>query len=179
MNSLVLGSPVGKELFRQAYPEEQFDYAGFTELKTRKTNYYDTVISFHYLNTLGMREYNEHLAKLYKVMKPEGVLTLFVPSLEWAAEQILAENPSPITMVHLFGYQKDKHEFYRSGYTMRALRRDLDKNGFAVSHAKVGFYELELAGADGKPVPVEAAQHVLIAVKRKDGENVPYQTVEK
>lgn len=94
------------------------------------------------------------------VLKPGGELHLFVPSLEWVAREILNEDPSVLTLVHIFGPQNDENTFWLSGYTMRRLRVDMEDVGFAVVTAKVGYYSMVIGGKD-----VEAEQHYVVGRK--------------
>ena len=94
------------------------------------------------------------------VLKPGGELHLFVPSLEWVAREILAEDPSVLMLIHIFGPQNDEMGFWLSGFTMRRLRVDMEDVGFAVATAKVAYYSMMIGGKD-----VQAEQHYVVGRK--------------
>lgn len=172
MNILVVGESAGLGLAQQAYPDEVIDY--MPKFQSRKRDYYDAVICFNDLVKVGIRETVDHLKNVGKVLKEEGSLTLFVPALEWVAEELYKENPSPVVQIVLYGNQKKSSEYHTSGYMMRGLRRDLALAGFAVTHASQGLYELQWQGPSGEIVSENVGQNILIAYKRKEKDNVPY-----
>lgn len=98
--------------------------------------------------------------KWSRLLRSGGQLHLFVNSLEWAAEQILAEDPSPLLFDHLYGSQTNNDEYFVSGHTMRRLRADLDRAGYHVIRARAGEYE---AVVDEQTVIV-GEKHYIVAV---------------
>jgi hypothetical protein len=103
---------------------------------------------------------NTTLKNWLHVLKPGGELHLFVPSLEWVAREILAETPSVLMLIHIYGPQADENTFWLSGYTMRRLRVDMEDVGFAVTTAKVGYYSMVIGEKD-----VQAEQHYVVGRK--------------
>src|SRR3990167_3705957 len=92
-------------------------------------------------------------------LRPGGEMTIFMPSLEWAAEQILfSESPSPALQAHLFGLQRNQKETFLGGYTLMQIRGFCDQVGLKITHAKTGIYEI--AGH-------EADNHLIRGVKGK------------
>lgn len=83
-----------------------------------------------------------------------------MPSLEWVAREILAEDPSPMMLVHIFGPQATEEGFWLSGFTMRRLRIDMDDVGFHVITAKVAEYEMVIGGTE-----FTAEQHYIVGRK--------------
>lgn len=129
-----------EQVARQFWPEAQIDK---TELRPgNKRRDYDAVVSYHALPLVSIRENQEAVNAWVECIRQGGELYLFTPSLEWAAEQILSEEPSPALPLHLFGMQTRQGEFYVSGYTMRDLRYLCDKAGLAVKFAKAGTYTI-------------------------------------
>lgn len=178
-NILVTGGKIGLEISKMAYPDIEADYGGYN-YKTRKRDYYDQVIDYHSLQLIPNRSTVDYLVKLRGSMVVGGFLNLFVPALEWAADQVVnEENPSPLTLIHLFGNQQGPNQDHKSGHTMRSLRRDLALAGFAVTHASVGAYTVMIKGPGGEPVEAEAGQHVLIAYKREEKDNAVYEEIRK
>lgn len=143
------------QVARQFWEDAQIDK---TELRPgKKRTDYDAVVSYHALPSVSIRENQSAVNAWVECLKQGGELHLFTPSLEWAAEQILAEEPSPALPLHLYGLQRRQGEFYISGYTMRDLRYLCDKAGLAVKHARAGTYTI------GEH---ECEMHLVIGVKR-------------
>jgi len=118
------------------------------------------VFAYQALQRVSNAAVHNTLKNWRHVLKPGGELHLFVPSLEWVAREILDEDPSVLTLVHIFGPQNDENTFWLSGYTMRRLRVDMEDVGFAVVTAKVGYYSMVIGGKD-----VEAEQHYVVGRK--------------
>jgi hypothetical protein len=83
-----------------------------------------------------------------------------VPSLEWCAQQILSDNPSPGLLPLLYAGQVNEWDLHLAGFTMRKLRRDFEAVGLKVNRARSGPLTM-LAG--GMEVVVE--QHYVSGVK--------------
>jgi predicted SAM-dependent methyltransferase len=128
------------QVAKQLYGDAVVD---FTPLKPGKKQInYDVLVSYHALNKVSFREAQRVLNSWVECLKKDGEFQLFVPSMEWAAEQILSENPSSATLMHLFGTQVDQSNFSVSGYTMRMLRNMCEKAGLSITHAKAGEYTI-------------------------------------
>ena len=143
------------QVARQFWPEAQVDK---TEARPgKKRTDYDAVVSYHVLPTISIHENLSAVKTWAECLRPGGELHLFTPSLEWAAEQVLEETPSPALPVHLYGMQRGQGQFYVSGYTMRDLRYLCDRAGLAVKHARAGTYTI------GEH---ECEMHLVIGVKQ-------------
>ena len=99
---------------------------------------YGAVLAMNLLQTHSYRHAVKVLKEWFAMVDTPGELHVFVPSLEWAAEQILASNPSPATLLHLFGEQMDKSTINLCGFTMRDLRGQFEKAGIPVKFATTG-----------------------------------------
>lgn len=126
------------QIAKQFWPEAEIDTTDLKPGKKRKD--YDALVAFHCLNRVAVRESLAAIQAWADVVRQGGEIQVHVPSLEWAAEQILSESPSPVTPFHLFGMQHNQEGFYVSGYTMRDLRTLCEKAGIAVKHARTGAY---------------------------------------
>jgi SAM-dependent methyltransferase len=141
-------------------------------------NTYDHVLSAHTLQRFSYVDVPAIVRDWVRILKPGGSFVLIVPSLEWCAEQILSESPSPATLPILFGTHADIEKANYCGFTMRALRKLLEDVGLRVNHARTGIFEY------GKEQVVEVDQHLVIGKKvGKDGESeeksVPKKTSRK
>lgn len=80
--------------------------------------------------------------------------------MEWAAREILSEDPSPLTLIQLYGTQQNEDNFWLSGHTLRRLRIDMEEAGFTVEAAKVGYYVMSVNGKDER-----AEEHYVLGRK--------------
>lgn len=160
---LAVGGPTAVEVAKQSYPEDKIIDSELWP-KQRK-NSVDGIVSYHALQLVKNRDLIPYLKAYYSVLKPdEGQLAIFVPSLEWLCEEIIFnENPSQMVKPHLWGNQTSARDSHQSCHTLRTLRRDLSLANFAVTQARQGLYTAEYTGPDGKPVVLEAGQHVVLA----------------
>jgi trans-aconitate methyltransferase len=168
---LAIGGPTALELAKQSYPDDDI-VEGEIWPKARK-NSFDAIVSYHVLQLVKNREIIDYLKRYYAILKPEGNLALFVPSLEWLCEEILFnEQPSQMVKPHLWGNQTTARDTHQSCHTMRTLRRDLSLANFGVVNARAGLYTSQYTGPDGKPVVLDAGQHVVLAYA-KELQSVP------
>lgn len=170
---LAIGGPMAESLAQEGFPEGKIIVPDTIRPKARPESI-DHIISYHVLQLVKNREIIPYLESYAKILKEDGTLTLFVPSLEWLAHEIaIAEEPSQMVKPHLWGNQTRPGDSHQSAHTMRTLRRDLGVAGIAVTHAKMGYYESQLVGTDGKAFNLDAGQNILIGVK-KGHKSVPF-----
>jgi predicted SAM-dependent methyltransferase len=128
---------------------------------------FDIVLAHHVLEHVQLAATPRAIANMAMALKPGGKLHLYVPSLEWAAGQILdEEKPSEVLLYHLYGSQENPAMFHKSGFTIPLLRPLLEKAGLAVRQARIEPYEISVqTRAEPKPVAHKAAQIHLMGVK--------------
>ncbi len=97
-------------------------------------------------------------------LKPGGALHIVVPSLEWAARQILSEKPSPAALPHLYAGQDTPWNVHLGGFTMRLLRAIFEKAGLQVKRARTGPYKVMVLGK-----AYEAEQHYVMGRRKDEG----------
>lgn len=127
---------------------------------------FDGVFAAHVLEHFGFWEYQQVLEEWKKLLKVGGELHIVVPSAEWAARQILSENPSWATMPHLFGSHTNEWQVHKSTYTMVLLRKAFDNLGLGVQRARTGAYQITITGGDGVGRVLKAEQHYVMGVKK-------------
>jgi hypothetical protein len=125
MRILAIGNGA-KELALQLWPE------AIVDTKAAKNFRYDQVISVNELQKNPYRKTANILKDLFGMTN--GELHVFVPSLEWAAEQILSPTPSPVTLLQLFG----EDGINKCGFSVNDLRAKFDEAGIPVSQARIG-----------------------------------------
>ena len=138
---LALGGLSAKSAAENLFDGDKID----TPRKIPDRGLYDTILSYHHLQTVPHRDLNDTLDKMRLRLKEDGEVHIFVPSLEWAARQILSPDPHPLWLIHVFGNQKHREQYHKNGFRLIDLRSTLEEY-FAVTHATVGEYTVEHQG---------------------------------
>jgi len=129
---------------------------------SKHTEPVDAILASHVLEHFPYWKTEAVLQDWNLCLKMKGELHIVVPSMEWAAKQILSEEPSRVVYAHLFGGQFTQYDFHMTGFTMRRLRWFMELTGFAVSKARSGTYTLMINGT-----PNLAEQHYVMGIKEK------------
>lgn len=153
---LALGGASARNAAENLFPDAKID----APKNVPERGLYDVVLSYHHLQTISHRDTNKVLQEIRYRLKEEGEFHLFVPSLEWAANQILSPNPHPLLKLHLFGNQYSKDQYNYNGFTMFELRNLLHEH-FAITHATLGNYTVEYEDKN-----VEAEQYYIRGEKK-------------
>ena len=130
-------------------------------------NRYDHVLASHVLEHFPWFMTDKVLLEWKKVVKPGGYLHVIVPSLEWAAKQILSEHPSKAIYPHMKAGQTTQYDYHLSGFMMRSLRSIFDIVGMAVVRARSGAYTIKVVGE-----LMEAEQHYICGQKKVSDDNI-------
>jgi predicted SAM-dependent methyltransferase len=125
----------------------------------------DGLIASHVLEHFSYWKTEEVLAGWIKCLKDGGELHILVPSLEWAAREVLSERPSPAVYAQLYAGQVNQWDVHLTGFTMRKLRQLMEKLGIACNVARTGIYHVRV-GTLGE---FEALQHYVSGVKGSPG----------
>jgi predicted SAM-dependent methyltransferase len=99
------------------------------------TGQFDIVFSSHVLEHFGRNEYFEVLKEWVRVLKPDGELRLVIPSIAWAAEQIMKGVVDFNVLNVLYGQQEYAENFHKMGFTPQFLEgkvRDLGFNNVSI-----------------------------------------------
>lgn len=124
---------------------------------------FDAIFASHVLEHIPWWQTDVVLKDWVACLNPGGSLHIVVPSLEWAARQILSERPSHALIPHMYAGVTTAWDVHVAGFTMRLLRAKLEKAGLAVMRARTGAYQILIGGE-----PMEAEQHYCAAY-RLDG----------
>lgn len=129
-------------LARELYQQADVDTTTLTPGKKRAD--YDVILSYMALPRVPFRKLEDVAKSWLEALKAGGEIVIFVPSLEWAAVQILTPDRerNPALILHLFGSQTKPGDFYSSGFTMMDLRALCSRVGIAVTHASTGEYAI-------------------------------------
>lgn len=132
-------------------------------------NEFDLVFASHVLEHLAYRDVVPALEHLKETLLIGGVAWLIVPSLEWAAMQLLSDTPSPAVFPVLYGSSDDteQHQIHRSGFTLAMLRREAHAAGLHVHDAYQTKFLVNMTGKKG-PQSYEAVQNIVLAMRADD-----------
>lgn len=122
----------------------------------------DGLLASHVLEHFSYWKTDEVLAGWVRCVKPGGEIHVLVPSLEWAAREVLSEQPSPAVYAQLYAGQVNMWDVHLTGFTMRKLRQLFERAGVDVHVARTGLYHLRV-GTLGE---FESQQHYIAGVKR-------------
>ena len=142
----------------EMHPDVIGDAANLAECIEGKV---DGVFASHVLEHFSYWQSMSVLKGWIDALEDGGMLHVLVPSWEWAAREILSENPSPALYGHSFAGQVNRWDVHLAMFTMRRLRAMFEQLGLSVIRARTGEYHL-IAG-DGKPYAAE--QHYICGVK--------------
>jgi predicted SAM-dependent methyltransferase len=123
---------------------------------------FDHVLAAQVLEHVPWFQAQATLAGWAVCLKPGAALHVVVPSLEWAARQVLSEETSPALLAHLYGGLDTPWNVHLGGFTLRLLRAMFQRAGLKVQRARSGQYTLRL----GAGVYV-AEQHYVMGVSRE------------
>jgi len=121
----------------------------------------DGLLASHVLEHFSYWKTDKILEGWVKCLKDNGELHILVPSLEWAAREVLSENPSPAVYSQLFAGQVNQWDVHLTGFTMRKLRQLMERAGINVKVARTGIYHIRV-GTIGE---FEAMQHYVAGTK--------------
>jgi len=121
---------------------------------------FDGVLASHVLEHFGWWLGDNILVEWTKLLKSGGEMHIIVPSAEWAGRQLLAEDPSPGVLAHLYGGNDGEFDRHKTMYTMRLLRQHFSSAGLEARNANTGQYNIGV-----KNVGYVAAQHYVMGVK--------------
>lgn len=123
---------------------------------------FDGVFMSHVLEHFPWARVVTVLRNLREALVPDGEILILVPSLEWAAREILSDRPAATLQAFLYGSQHTEWQFHRSGFTLIGLRQVLRYSGFLEEYVAQGRFNINMHNKT-----FEAVQNVALA-KRVD-----------
>lgn len=126
-------------------------------LKGRK---FDAIFASHVLEHIPWWDCDRVLVEWIECIRDGGSIHIVVPSLEWAARQILSEKPSKAVIPHMYAGVTNGYDVHLNGFTMRGLRVVLERAGLSIGQARTGEYTIMILGE-----PMEAEQHYCAGYK--------------
>ena len=83
---------------------------------------FDIVYCSHMMEHIDRNKVFAAMDNLIAAAKDMGEIWVIVPSMEWAASEILRGRDGIHIQGHIFGGQSNEWEYHRSGFTLSALR---------------------------------------------------------
>lgn len=117
---------------------------------------FDAIVASHVLEHFSYWKEQDILKGWIRCLKPDGELHIIVPSAEWAAREVLSEQPSPALHGHMLAGQVNGWDVHLNIFTMRKLRSLFERVGLTVFRARTGIYHLHYNGKE-----YEAEQHYI------------------
>lgn len=96
---------------------------------------YDIVYASHVLEHIDRESVHITIKNLVDALAPMGELWITVPSLEWAARELLANHDGVHVQLMIFGGQNNHLDYHRCGFTLRSLRKMMELNDLIVRKA--------------------------------------------
>jgi len=97
----------------------------------------DKLRASHILEHFSYADGEKALREWYRILKPEGMLEIIVPSVSWVMENYVKEGK--IAFNALYGAQNTQYDVHKSGYTKEMIQETLRKAGW-------DFFIIEEAG---------------------------------
>lgn len=113
------------------------------------------------LQRVATTESKSFVALVKKHLMVGGRLHLIVPAAEWAARNLLMDNPHPAVLNVVYGSHETAKHCFHSMWTMRMLRGLMEIAGLRVERASEGRATYKIS----KERDIQVAQHHIEAVR--------------
>jgi hypothetical protein len=133
---------------------------------------FDIVLASHVLEHIDRDKLAETFGHLTKPLVNQGEIWVLVPSLEWAAAEVLANRHSCGVEAAIFGGQRGEWDYHRSGFTLRQTRFLFETEGLLVKRAFQAPFVITVG-----EVSFRAIQNIVIGA-RYDGLHDPAAAID-
>lgn len=96
---------------------------------------FDLVVAAHVLEHIPRQRVVETFRHVISGVKNHGEVWILVPSLEWAANEIINKRDGMHAQLAIFGGQKNEFDFHHCGFTLASLRQMVEICGLVVRKA--------------------------------------------
>lgn len=96
---------------------------------------FDIVFISHVLEHIDRRHVIETFRQVISAVKNMGEVWVIVPSLEWAANEIINRREGIHVQMNIFGGQLTPFDYHKTGFTLLALRQVVELCGLIVRRA--------------------------------------------
>ena len=136
----ILSIPEGTEYeltTLDANPTDEPDYVHdiTEEFPANLLDAFDLVVCSHVLEHIPRIKVPSTFKNIHKTVKNMGELWVLVPSMEWAAREIVEGRHSLAVEANVFGSQMDDYQYHKCSFTLSALRHLFDEAGLLVKKA--------------------------------------------
>jgi predicted SAM-dependent methyltransferase len=125
---------------------------------------FDIVYCSHVLEHIERKEVVNVVSSLASAVAPGGELWLLVPSLEWALDQTVKGNPSPVLQALIFGSQENEWQYHKSGFTLSGLRYLVRAVGLVDRRAYQSRFLITVSNPE-EQLAYPALQNIVVAAK--------------
>ncbi len=96
---------------------------------------FDLVLASHVLEHVDRYKVVDTFRNVISAVKNLGEVWILVPSLEWAANEVINQRDGVQVQLSVFGGQKNPWDFHRCGFTLASLRQMVEICGLIVKKA--------------------------------------------
>jgi len=123
---------------------------------------FDAAVCFHMLEHINRRDVVSVMRNIADAVRYKGEVVVTVPSLEWAANEIMNGRDSLGVQGILYGAQTSPHHFHKIGFTLNALEQVISHIG--ILSIDKSFQQEIIVIVDGQRF--DAVHNVVKAVRR-------------
>jgi hypothetical protein len=135
-----------------------------TPLPENLVEQFDIVYCSHVIEHIDRMKVLQTLFYLSTALKNGGEMWVIVPSLEWAAREIMRGQDGIHIQGHIFGGQHTPWDLHRTGFTLKGLRQSMEVVGLVTRKAYQSPFEI-LVTIDGKETVHNCIQNVAIGAR--------------
>ena len=106
---------------------------------------FDIVFSSHVLEHIDRGQQKSTLEEWCRVVKKGGELRLVLPSIKWAAQEIVKGNLDYNVLNVLYGAQSNPYDYHQAGFTPEFLRELVTSLGLSVTEVREEGYNILLS----------------------------------
>lgn len=125
---------------------------------------YNLILASHVFEHIDRGKVLDAFKHVAATLAPGGELWVVVPSMEWCAEKILANQFNREVMLSIYGSSQN-HMEHKVGFSLPTLRDVVKMTGLVVRKAYQTPFQITSTEADGTSTVLAAVQNIVIGVK--------------
>ncbi len=134
---------------------------------------FDLVLAAHVMEHIDRDKVVNTFRNVISSVKNMGEVWILVPSMEWAASELINQRDGVQVQLSIFGGQKNFWDIHRCGFTLAALRQMVEICGLIVRKAYQSPFKIWQADKE-----YTAIQNIVIGA-RYDGINDPAMAIQE
>jgi len=135
-------------------------------------NQFNIVYVSHILEHIEFTNVINTFRNVTGALKNMGEIWVVVPSMEWAANEIINQREGIHVQGAIYGGQNHPLDYHRSGFTLRSLRQMVEICGLIVRKAYQSPYQITY-----KDREYQCIQNVIVAMRVDTEENSPSEAI--